>query len=462
MENTLIIKGGNLVDPANSINGVFDLLIRDGRIAQISSDGFDTPSIKGELKIIDAYGCYVAPGFVDAHSHFRDPGFTDKEDIHSGALAAAAGGYTSVILMANTDPAVDNEEIYTEISQRAEDEKIHIYQCASITKKREGRELVDMDRLVKAGVRGFTDDGSPISDEKLAERAMEEAAYLGIPLSFHEEDPGFIGTAGINEGDVSEKLGINGAGRQAETAMIERDVKLALKHGCKIDIQHISSLEGVELIRAAKLKDTKGIIHAEATPNHFSLTEDAIMRYGTNAKINPPLRTERDRKAIIEGLADGTIDLIATDHAPHTAQDKARGGWFSCEGDYIQGKSPRGVLPELFGKAPSGILGLETALSLSFKNLINPGFLTMNEFINRISVNPAALYGLDAGKLSIGSKADITIFTDKIETEYKSFRSKSSNSPYLGAVLPGRVMYTICGGEVIYEASGTGTTTVTL
>ncbi len=461
-EKLKLIKGGNLIDPANGINAPFDLLIRDGVVAEISASGFETSAFQDGLHVIDAYGLSVAPGFVDVHSHFRDPGFTEKEDIHTGALAAAAGGYTSVVLMANTSPAIDSVELYKEVCTRAAEEKINIYQSAAVTVGRAGKELVGMEELAEAGVKGFTDDGSPIVDEELVIAAMQNAARLGRPLSFHEEEPSYIGVAGINEGEVSRRLGLKGADRRAEIEMVRRDLELALQTGCRIDIQHVSARDSVELIREARQRDTAGLIHAEATPNHFSLTEEAVLRYGTNAKINPPLRTEEDRQAIIDALRDGTIDIIATDHAPHTAADKARGGWFSSEGQYKKGSEPREVEAGLFGRAPSGILGLETAFSLSVKNLIRPGYLSLSGFIERISVNPARLYGLNAGKLSVGSPADIVIFSDKLETEYERFNSKSENSPFLGAVLPGKVLYTICGGRVVYDAAGRGVRTIDL
>ena len=461
-EKKLLIKGGNIIDPANGIEGAFDLLVDEGKIAEISASGFESRSMLGEVQVIDAFGLNVAPGFVDVHSHFRDPGFTEKEDIHTGALAAAAGGYTSVVLMANTSPAIDSVGIYKEVCARASEEKINIYQSAAVTVKRSGKELVNMDSLTKEGVIGFTDDGSPIMDEELVTDAMKKAAALGKPLSFHEEAPEYVGVAGINEGDIAKNLNLRGADRQAEIMMVKRDLELALKTGCRIDIQHVSAKESVELIRDAKKRDGRGLIHAEATPNHFSLTEEAVLRYGTNAKINPPLRTEEDRRAIIEGICDGTIDMIATDHAPHTRDDKAKGGWFSSEKEYNRGSKEGEVEAGIFGKAPSGILGLETALSLSIKNLVLPGYLSLSEFIRRISVNPAGLYGINAGSLGIGAPADIVIFSDKLETEYKKFHSRSENSPFLGAVLPGRVLYTICGGDVVYDAEDKGVRTLKL
>ncbi|MDE6686867.1 MAG: dihydroorotase, partial [Lachnospiraceae bacterium] len=306
----------------------------------------------GTQEILDAKGCIAAPGLVDVHVHFRDPGFTYKEDIESGSLAAAKGGYTSVILMANTKPVVDQEETLSYILEKAGKSPVHVYSCACVTKGMKGQELVDMDRLHRCGAVGFTDDGLPLLEADVVRRAMEQAARLDVPISFHEEDSSLITNPGINRGKVSEQLGLGGAPREAEITMIERDLELALETGVAIDIQHISTKEGVELVRQARKKSDK--IHAEATPHHFSLTEEAVLEHGTLAKMNPPLRTEDDRQAIIEGLKDGTIDLIATDHAPHSAEEKAK------------------PLTE----APSGIIGLETALPLAVTNLVHAGHLT--------------------------------------------------------------------------------------
>ncbi len=424
-DNSILIKNGHILSPADGLDETGDILIENGFVSRA---GGNIECGNAKCRVIDATGCFVAPGFVDVHTHFRDPGQTEKEDIHSGSLAAAAGGYTTVILMANTIPAVDSPETLRLVTEKAGKEEIHVLQCGTVTKERKGYALTDFRALIEAGAVGFTDDGSPIEDAALAERAMTEAAALNAVLSFHEEDPRYIGTAGINEGAVSKEMGLSGADRKAEIQMVERDLALALKTGCTIDIQHVSAAETVELIRDAKRKDKKGLIHAEATPNHFSLTEEAVRKYGSLAKINPPLRTETDRLAIIEGLKDGTIDIIATDHAPHTVSDKNKD------------------LPDCM----SGIIGLETAFSLGLKNLVNLHYLTLPELITRMSVNPAALYGLDTGHILEGHPADIVIFSTEQETLYDSFHGKSDNSPFKGQRLPGRIIHTIAGGGIVY------------
>ncbi|SKB56251.1 dihydroorotase [Lachnospiraceae bacterium] len=421
----IIIRNAHLLSPDTGTDRIADIRISDGKVAEISKR--IQPEQFPDATIIDASGLYAAPGFVDVHTHFRDPGFTEKEDIHTGAQAAAAGGYTTIVCMANTSPAVDSPETLSYVYEKASKEKIHILQDAAVTVGRAGKELVDMKALMDAGAPAFTDDGTPIMDEALVKRAMEKAAELNTVLSFHEEDPAYIGVAGYNAGAVAESLGIKGADRKAETVMVERDIKLALETGCAIDIQHISAAETVELIRKAKKNDPRGLIHAEATPNHFSMTEEAVREYGTLAKINPPLRTEDDRQAIIQGLKDGTIDLIATDHAPHTAPEKEK------------------PLTE----APSGIIGLETAFSLGLENLVLPGHLSLMDLIRRMSTSPAELYHLDAGKIKVGSPADIVLFSTERSTTYNHFESRSSNSPYLGKTLPGSIEYTIAGGHIV-------------
>lgn len=425
-EKTLLIKNAHILSPGDKLDTVGSLVIKDGQIQSISEDNAADESLCDD--VIDASGAYAAPGFVDVHTHFRDPGQTEKEDIKSGAGAAAEGGYSTVICMANTVPAVDTAETLQYIQEKAEKELIHIYQCAAVTKGRSGKELNDLKALKDAGAAGFTDDGSPIMDRELVKKAMTEAAELDMVLSFHEEDPAYIGVAGINQGKVSEKLGIKGAGREAEISMIKRDLALALETGCRIDIQHVSAAESVELIRQAKEKDGDNLIHAEATPNHFSLTEEAVLEYGSLAKINPPLRTESDRQAIIEGLKDGTIDMIATDHAPHTKADKDK------------------ELP----KCMSGIIGLETAFSLGLRNLVNPGHISLSRLIELMSLNPAELYKLNAGHLRAGSPADIVIFRTDEETAYNSFRSRSDNTPFKGKTLPGKILHLIAGGRKVF------------
>lgn len=427
----LLIKNGFVVDPANGVAGKADVAIQDGKILKVS----DSPSEIGsallpqDCEVIDAKRCVVAPGLVDVHVHFRDPGFTHKEDIETGARAALKGGFTSVVLMANTKPPVDNVETITYVIEKGKATDLKVYTCANITKGMAGRELTEMDKLCRHGAVGFTDDGIPIMDAGLLERAMTEAAGLGVPLSLHEENPALIVNNGVNRGKASEYFGIGGSPREAEISLIERDLELALKTNVILNIQHISTKEGVALVRQAKRRGAN--IHAEAAPHHFSLTEDAVIEYGTLAKMNPPLREEADRLAIIEGLRDGTIDVIATDHAPHSREEKER------------------PLTE----APSGIIGLETALPLGITNLVDKGQLTLDALIACMTVHPARLYRLDAGTLSAGAPADIVIFdADAVQT-VGGFASKSANSPFTGQRLKGVVRYTIVDGRVVYAAA---------
>ena len=422
-KDRLLIKNVKIIGNGAFEDGLRDVLIEDGIIKEISRD------INIEGAVIDAQGLYLAPGLVDAHVHFRDPGFTYKEDIHTGARAAARGGFTSVVMMANTKPTIDTVTVLQDVLKRAEQEDIHIYSVANITKGMQGEELVDLKALRKAGAVGFSDDGKPILDKDLLRKAFREIAALDVPASLHEEDPAFIRNNGINAGEVSKALNIEGSDRMAEISMVKRDIELALETGVCLDIQHISTKEAVGLVREGKRRG--GNIHAEATPHHFTLTEEAVKEYGTNAKMNPPLRTEADRLAIIEGLRDGTIDMIATDHAPHSREEKEQ---------------------ELT-KAPSGIIGLETAFALGITELVDKGYLNLEQLIELMSKNPAAVFGLDAGKIEVGHKADIFIFDPKEEWIFKEGEqaSKSGNSPFFGRSLKGRVHYTICGGKVVFK-----------
>ncbi|MBR1875472.1 MAG: dihydroorotase [Lachnospiraceae bacterium] len=419
----MLIKNGRVMDPASGRDEITDVLVKDGLIEKIA-DSIDEKE-DNERKLIDATGMVVCPGFVDVHAHFRDPGQTEKEDLATGERAAIAGGYTSVVLMANTVPAIDSTVMLNSNIRRTLDSHIHIYHCAAVTNSRQGRSLVNMEALKEAGAPGFTDDGSPILDTDVVREAMETAARLGMPLSFHEEDPAYISEAGINAGEVALKFGLKGADRQAEISMVKRDIALALETGAKIDIQHVSAKETVELIRQAKKNDPDGLIHAEATPHHFSLTEKAVEDIGNDAKVNPPLRTEEDRLAIIEGLKDGTIDMIATDHAPHTMVEKRRS----------------------FIAAPSGMIGLETALALGMTNLVHAGHLSLMRLIELMSYGPARFYGFNAGELKEGGIPDITIFDPDEKWTVKRFNSKSSNSPFIGKELTGKVHYTIASGK---------------
>ena len=420
----MLIKNGFLINPSTNTEEPADIRVENGIICEMGN-----LERKGQEDVLDIAGLVIAPGLIDTHIHFRDPGFTYKEDLHTGSLAAAKGGFTSVICMANTKPVVDNAETLVDILERAKKENIRIYQTTSITKGLGGKEMNDLDSLKNAGACGFTDDGIPIMDEALCYQAMLEAARLDMPISLHEEDPAFISENGINRGVASEHLGIGGSPALAEDVMVSRDCMLALHSGAKTVIQHISSGNSVALVRGAKALGAD--IHAEATPHHFTLTDDAVIQFGSQAKMNPPLRTEADRLAIIEGLKDGTIDLIATDHAPHSAQEKAT---------------------EPMHKAPSGIIGLETSLGLGITSLVKPGHLTLMELLKKMTCNPASLYKLPGGSIEVNAPADFVIFNPDEEWVVDGFVSKSANSPFLGVKLFGKIYYTICDGKIVYKA----------
>lgn len=419
----MLIKNGLLVDPKKDRIYKADMRVAEGKIALIAEN---LEALDGE-EIIDAGDFYVAPGLIDGHVHFRDPGFTYKEDIHTGALAAAAGGFTTVICMANTKPVADTPEVIRYVLDKAKEEKIHVLQAGAISKGFRGEELTDFEALLKMGATGLTDDGIPLKNEEFVKRAMEKAKELHVVLSFHEEDPAFIENNGVNRGKASTFFGIGGSPAEAEVSLVKRDCELAKETGAKINVQHISSAEAVELVRQAKAAGAA--VYAEATPHHFTLTEEACIQHGTLAKMNPPLRTEEDRQAIIRGLMDGTIDMIATDHAPHSAEEKAKS----------------------ITEAPSGIIGLETALSLGITSLVNPGYLTLPQLIKKMSLNPAKIYGLDKGTLEVGKAADLVIFDAKEHWTPKDYASKASNTPFTGSHLCGTVQMTICDGKVAFR-----------
>lgn len=424
----ILVKDGRIVDPKQGIDGIGDLLIEDGKIIRVGNREF-WRDVDEETcgTVIDAGGMTVAPGFVDVHVHFRDPGQTYKEDIQTGARAAARGGYTTVVCMANTIPPVDNVETLEYVISEGKKTGIHVLSTAAVSKGLKGIELTDMEELAAHGAVGFTDDGIPLMNGKLVKEAMEEAKRLGLPLSFHEEDKSFIYNNGINRGAVSQELGIGGSPALAEDSLVARDCMIALATGAAVNIQHISSANSVKLVKLAK--EMGANVTAEVTPHHFSLDERAVLTHGTLAKMNPPLRTTEDRKALLQGLKEGTIDMIATDHAPHSREEKEKP----------------------ITEAPSGIIGLETALALGVTRLVTPGTLTMMELMEKMSLNPARLYHLDKGSLGEGDEADIVIFDENEMWTVENFASKSSNSPFLGATLCGKVKYTICGGNIVYE-----------
>ncbi|GHV78950.1 dihydroorotase [Spirochaetia bacterium] len=424
-----LITGGQFIDPQSGTDDFLDIALDGARIARI---GKLDPQAGGYGRVIDARGMTVVPGLIDVHVHFRDPGLTYKEDSASGAAAAARGGFTSVVCMANTKPPVDNPETLAEVLAKAAKAPIRVYTVAAVSRGMEGKELTDMAALRKLGALGFSDDGIPIRNPAFLQKALLAVKALDVPISLHEEEPSLIGVPGIHEGAVSAAMGIHGASAVSESAMVARDCMLALATGARVHIQHVSCAESTELIRLAKrLLDARlgARITAEVTPQHFSLTEDAVRTHGTLAKLNPPLRTEGDRQALIAALKDGTIDMIATDHAPHNIEEKEKP----------------------FAEAPGGLIGLETALALGITNLVLPGHLTLPALIGKMTAAPAQLYGLDAGYLAEGGIADITILDDRETWTVGGFVSKSSNSPFAGSTLTGKVKYTICGGKIVYQ-----------
>lgn len=421
----MLIKNGFLIDPASDTERLVDLRITDGLIQTLADAGTLTPE-NGEDEL-DAAGLMISPGLVDTHIHFRDPGFTYKEDLHTGSLAAAAGGFTSVICMANTSPVIDSVPVLKERMEREALEDIHIFQAAAVSCGLKGEEMTSMKELAAAGACGFTDDGIPLKNAAFLYKAMEEAKALDLPISLHEEDPAFIETNGINHGPVSDALGIYGSPSIAEESLVARDCLLALRSGAQVVIQHISSGQSVELVRTFKAMGAN--LHAEATPHHFTLTDEAVLKYGSLAKMNPPLRTEKDRLAIIEGLKDGTIDLIATDHAPHSTEEKSRP----------------------ITQTPSGIIGLETSLALGITSLVRPGHLTLSQLIEKMTINPANLYHLPCGSVTEGKAADLVLFDPNEKWIPETYASKSSNSPFTGWELYGKVKYTICDGKIVYK-----------
>ncbi len=402
----------------------------DSRVEKIiPAEESDLSQNAGEEDIvIDAGGLIVSPGLVDVHVHFRDPGFTAKEDISTGAASAVRGGYTSVVMMGNTDPRCDNPQTLEYMQKKAAEEPLHIYVTCNATVGMKGKELADIPGLVAAGAVGVTDDGLPITDHGILTQVFLKAASCGVPVSLHEEDPSLISDNGVNRGIASEHFGIGGSPAEAEYSLIRRDLEIADGTGVSVDIQHISTEEGVEAVRQARSKGLN--VHAEATPHHFTLTDKAVISYGTMAKMNPPLRTEKDRMAVIRGLQDGTIDMIATDHAPHTSEEKS--------------------LP--LTKAPSGIIGLETALGLGITELVKKGYLTMEQLLKLMTIGPSEVYHLDAGYIAEGGPADIVLIDPDMEwTVEDDFASKAHNTPFIGRKLTGKAVMTIAGGRVVYK-----------
>ena len=422
----LLIRGGRVIDPSRNSDGPADLRIRDGKIDAV---GHNIPMEQGTT-VIDAAGKVVAPGLIDLHVHLREPGFEHAETIASGAAAAAAGGFTAVCAMPNTDPVTDSlATVGFVVRQAIRAGQARVYPIGAVSLGQKGEQLTEFGELVQAGAVAVSDDGKPVRSSHLMRTALEYAKSFGIPVADHCEDLSLAQGGAMHEGLVSARLGLKGIPAAAEEIMVARNIILAELTGGHVHLCHMSTKGSVELIRWAKSKGLR--VTAEATPHHFTLTHERCEGYDTNAKMNPPLREAADRDAIRAGLKDGTIDCIASDHAPHHYDAKERE----------------------FDEAPNGIVGLETALGLGISELVGSGLLTLPELLARMSTVPARVFHLPGGTLAVGAPADVVVFDpeQRWQVRREELLSKSGNSPFLGATLQGRVESTIVGGRVVYQ-----------
>ncbi len=420
-----LIKNGHVIDPAGRIDGSNDVLISDGRIEKVGADLAEKADAT-----IDAKGCIVAPGLVDMHAHLREPGREDKETVASGTRAALRGGFTTVACMPNTEPAIDSPEAVRKLKAIIKKDAVcNVTPIGAITAGRTGKKLTDFGGMKKEGVAALSDDGSSVEDASLMAQALKSAAEEGLLIIEHCEDTAISAGGVINKGFISTKMGLRGIPREAEYERVQRDIKLAGKAKGRIHIAHVSCAESIELIRKAKKSGVN--VTAETAPHYFSLTEDCCVAYDTNTKMNPPLRTKDDVEAVKKGLADGTIDAIATDHAPHTDAEK------DVEFDF----------------APFGIIGLETALSLGIMELVEKGVLSWLELIAKMSANPAAILNTGGGTLKKGVSADVVVIDPATAYVYTkgSVESNSKNSPFIGWQLKGRATHVFVGGRLVME-----------
>jgi dihydroorotase len=421
----LAITSGRVIDPETKIDRIADIFIRDGRIKRI-----EKPKSKLRAKeIINAKGMMVVPGLIDMHTHLREPGREDEETIYTGSCAAVAGGFTSICCMPNTQPPIDNQETVKFIYEKAKSAKCKIYCIGCITKGQMGEEITEVNDLVQAGVVAISDDGKPVSNPQVMRNVLEYSRMFNLPVISHCEELNLSAGGVMHEGFISTSLGMSGIPSVAEEIMVARDLKLAEFTKARIHIAHVSTEGSVDLIRQAKKKGIK--VTCEATPHHFTLTDQIIKTFDTNAKVNPPLRTKRDVEAIKRGLADGTIDCIATDHAPHSIEEK------EVEFDF----------------APFGMVGLETALGLVFTELIDNKILSWTQALAKLTINPARILNITSGKIKKNSPADIAIIDSKVSwiVDPAEFHSKSKNSPFRGKRLRGKVFCTIVDGRVKYR-----------
>jgi len=421
MSTTWRIVNGRIIDPANKVDRTGDLLIKDGRIVEPDQ------SVPADIPVIDASGCWVVPGLIDIHVHLREPGEEYKEDILSGARAAASGGFTAVACMPNTKPVNDNATITAMIRAKAAEAAVRVYPVGAISLSSDGHQLAEFGEMKAAGAVAVTDDGRPVRDSQLMRRALEYASDFDLPVISHSEEAA-LSTGVMNEGPISTRLGLKGIPTAAESIMVYREIALAESTGTRVHIAHVSTAMSVELIRAAKARGVR--VTAETAPHYFTLTDEAVIGYDTNTKMNPPLRSALDREAIRAALADGTLDAIATDHAPHSILEKE-----------VE-----------FDLAANGIIGLETSLPLGLA-LVREKVLAADRLVELMSVNPARILGLAGGSLNPGMAADLTLVDPERTFVYTADQvvSKSRNSPFLGWTLQGRAVMTMVGGNIRYN-----------
>ena len=420
----LLLRGGRVIDPSQQIDRVTDVLLMDGKVAGMDASNDDA-------EVIDVAGRIVCPGLIDVHVHLREPGGEHKETIATGARAAAAGGFTAVCAMPNTDPPIDDPAAVGYV--RAEGLRVgaaRVYPIGAVSIAQKGERLTEMGEMIDAGAVGFTDDGKPVWDAGLMRVALEYARTFDVPIANHCEEKTLSRGGSMNEGLVSSRMGLTGIPNAAEDVMIARDLMLAELTGGRLHIQHVSTRFGVELIRQAKARGIR--VSAEATPHHLTLTDAAAEGYRTEAKVNPPLRAEADRQAVIAGMLDGTLDVIATDHAPHHYDEKE----------------------QAFEDAPFGLVGLETALGLILTHFVNKQQLSLPDMVERMSCAPARAFNLPGGTLKSGSVGDVTVFDPALEwtVDAKEFLSKSRNTPFAGWSLRGRAVMTVVGGRIVYRS----------
>ena len=439
---TILIKGGHVINPATNMDEIADVRIEEDKVAEIGKG----LKAKKTDRVIEAKGCYVMPGFIDMHVHFRDPGFEQKEDIFTGMAAAAHGGYTTVLTMPNTKPVVDNADVVEYVhTKAASGHCIHVLQVGAVTKGQKGEELADIKGMVEAGIPAISEDGKSVMNAQVYREGMKEAAKYNIPVLAHCEDINMVHGGVMNADAKAEELNMPGITNSVEDVIIARDIVLSKETGAQLHLCHCSTEDSVKMVKAAKAEGLK--VSAEVCPHHFTLTSDDIKKFvpqiengiliphetdaDTNYKMNPPLRTKKDVEALKEGLRDGIMDVISTDHAPHTFDDKNTS----------------------MKKAPFGIVGLETAACLTYSELVLGGYLTPMQMAEKMSYNPARIVGIDKGDIQPGKKADVVIFdpNETYKIDKNTFASKGRNTPFDGRKVTGRVKVTICDGNIVYE-----------